>query len=70
MEIGICMILAFILGAYIRKPFLFPKQEVIPPPPEPPKLTEEEEAQRVEAESRARQLVNMLNFNGRKQNED
>ncbi len=60
------MALAFVLGAYIRKPFEWTRaRKETPPPIEPP---EEQTGKR--KRDKAAQLDNLLSYTGSKQTED
>jgi hypothetical protein len=63
------ILIAFVLGAYVRAPFSFKKeaQQVIPPPAAPPELTPEEKESIRRENEREEQLRNMLAFNGKVQ---
>lgn len=63
MEIIIGMIIAFLVGAYVRKPFAIAKKEVVPPMPE----KSEDEAK--ENKKLQAQLQNLMAYNGEKQEE-
>ena len=60
MEIIIGMIIAFILGAFVRKPFLLPKKETVP---EESTVEESEERKR---QDYLKQLNEMYSYTGEK----
>ena len=73
MEVAVIigMILAFILGAYVREPFLFAKKEeqkekaLLPAPEEA-----DGERKKTKEERRIDQLNNLLNYTGKKEEQE
>ena len=67
LSLGVCMLLAFILGAYVRQPIQFSRKVIITPKKEPVKKEQEEKGIKL---SQQEQFENMMNYTGKGKHEE